>query len=355
MKKQDVFIGTLDELANRLCSEYIQNSSFQGGQLNYSPSKDVTVPAVITGECILAEMNGKTAALTLMNAAEIPLPQTAPDDRFYDASYANEFKGKTFFKGQVYQLTLFGVYYDSSSNLIAFYPALPGEWAAWGAYWSGKTQDYDVAVWAVVNHLEGEALTAVENESSFGHTVDFISEGTPYARYMVTDGQSVAKPSPDPTKSGLHFDGWKDNGGNTITFPYTPTSDIQLAAQFVLTREGMVLTEANKLICTIGGSPYRKAGAGWAIAGYSTTAGGGAKTGPTLVALTAAAADYGFGNGNASFVYKGTTYYYFVGWVSYWLDGYYDSTATDVADLYKCTGNSAEAALLLVKRYLNEI
>lgn len=194
---------------------------------------------------------------------------------------------------------------------------------------------------------------AITGGASFGHTVDFISDGLPYAKYIVTDGQSVAAPSPDPTKSGLHFDGWKDSDGNTITFPYTPTSDIQLTAQFISTREGMVLTEANKLICTLGGTEFRKINVGWSIAGYTHGAYG--MSGPVLVGLFAGAVNINGYGSSGTLVYKGVTYYYSAGLGSYQRDSYYISTATDVTDLYLCSGNVDVAALTLVKRYLNEI
>jgi uncharacterized repeat protein (TIGR02543 family) len=197
---------------------------------------------------------------------------------------------------------------------------------------------------------------SVSGGAGFGHTVDFISDGLPYAKYIVTDGQSVAVPTPAPTKEGLHFSGWRDEDENEITFPYTPSGDITFTAHFTLTREGMVLTEANKLICTLNGREYRKTNDGWAIAGYANI---GEGTIPLLVALSAEAADitavgYGSVGREGSFVYHDITYYYPS--ARYYTYGNQTSTNTDVTDLYKCTESTVEAAVLtLVKRYLYEI
>jgi uncharacterized repeat protein (TIGR02543 family) len=196
---------------------------------------------------------------------------------------------------------------------------------------------------------------AVSGGAGFGHTVDFISEGAQYAKYMVTDGLTVAAPSPDPTKTDLHFAGWHDSEGATIVFPYTPSGDITFTAEFVLVRDGMVLTEANKTICTLSGIKFYKANAGWAIAGYGYIGGSSC---PVLVALSAVEAAitsvWGSTGTGGSFVYRGVTYYY--PGKNNTATGNQTSTNTDVTELYKCTESTMEAAALtLVKRYLYEI
>jgi len=192
--------------------------------------------------------------------------------------------------------------------------------------------------------------------AGFGHTVEFINEGANYARYMVTDGQSVPQPSPNPTKTGLRFYRWVDSLQNAITFPYTPTGDITLSAVHANYREDMCLSEADKTICVLSGRNYYKTNAGWAIAGYTSSA---SMTAPVLVALSAddaavTALYYGSTDLGGSFVYHDITYYYCG---SRWCwGGEYTSTATDVTELYKCTDTTmAAAALTLVKRYLGEI
>lgn len=196
----------------------------------------------------------------------------------------------------------------------------------------------------------------INGSTDFGYTVDFISDGANYARYMVTDGQSVAAPSPDPTKTDLHFAGWRDEDENEITFPYTPSGDITFTAEFTSVRDGMVLTEANKTICTLDERRFYKTNSGWAIAGYVYI---GGRTTPELVALSSDAAaitceGYGSGGPAGSFVYRGVTYYYSGN--NYNVSGNVTSTNTDVTDLYKFAESTMEAAALtLVKRYLYEI
>jgi len=182
---------------------------------------------------------------------------------------------------------------------------------------------------------------AVAAARSFGHTVDFISDGLPYAKYIVTDGQSVAAPSPEPTKSGQHFGGWLD-AGTAVTFPYTPTGDISLAAQFVTTRDGMVLTAANKLICTLpdaGGyeqKQFRKKNDGWCIAGYMYSTAWGT-TFPVLVGLTSSAIVYtanGYdSNTEGNITYNGVTYYYSNRSVA--VAGNHTSSASEVIELIR--------------------
>ena len=197
---------------------------------------------------------------------------------------------------------------------------------------------------------------AITGGASFGHTVDFISDGLPYAKYIVTDGQSVPQPSPNPTKTGMAFSWWQDPSGNAITFPYSPSDDIVLTALFVPYRVNMCLTAANKLVCKLGSIEYRKTNNGWAIAGYRSTY---SAANAVLVALSVEASDVtanAFGNAGygGSFVYHDITYHYCG--TKYSFQSNLTSTATDVVDLYKCTDETlAEAALTLVKRYLREI
>lgn len=197
---------------------------------------------------------------------------------------------------------------------------------------------------------------AITGGAGFGHTVDFISDGAQYAKYIVTDGQSVPQPSPNPTKTGMALLSWQDPSGNAITFPYTPSDDIVLTALFGAYRESMCLTAANKLICSLSGREYRKTNDGWAIAGYRTTA---TFRGPVLVALSVEASDvtavsFGTTGYGGSFVYHDITYRYCGS--SYSMSGGNASTATDVDELYRCTDTTqAGAALTLVKRYLREI
>lgn len=66
-------------------------------------------------------------------------------------------------------------------------------------------------------------------------TLDFNDDtSTPRTVYVDKEGGSVAEPA-DPTLAGYSFKDWntkEDGSGDTITFPYTPTGDITLYAQW---------------------------------------------------------------------------------------------------------------------------
>ena len=66
-------------------------------------------------------------------------------------------------------------------------------------------------------------------------TLDFNDDAsTPRTVYVDKEGGSVAEPA-DPVLTGYTFKDWntqEDGSGDTITFPYTPTGDITLYAQW---------------------------------------------------------------------------------------------------------------------------
>lgn len=69
---------------------------------------------------------------------------------------------------------------------------------------------------------------------SGGHTVTFKADGQTYAISSVKSGQSISAPSPNPTSESGSFVGWSDGSGN-VTFPYTPSADIELTSVFAST------------------------------------------------------------------------------------------------------------------------
>lgn len=78
----------------------------------------------------------------------------------------------------------------------------------------------------------GRTNAAVINGTTdFGYTVDFISDGANYVRYLVTDGQSVPQPSPPAPTGTEQFLCWT-SGDTKITFPYKPTGNVTLTAIF---------------------------------------------------------------------------------------------------------------------------
>lgn len=65
------------------------------------------------------------------------------------------------------------------------------------------------------------------------YTVTFMSNGSTYAVYTVTPGQSIPIPT-NPTIEGMNFTGWytSEIGGEKVTVPYTPTESTILYAHF---------------------------------------------------------------------------------------------------------------------------
>ncbi len=66
---------------------------------------------------------------------------------------------------------------------------------------------------------------------SLDHTVTFVADGKPYEIVRVTDGNSVDAPSGIPTNENGDIYVWKANG-ESVHFPYTPTSDVEINASF---------------------------------------------------------------------------------------------------------------------------
>lgn len=93
---------------------------------------------------------------------------------------------------------------------------------------SNGTVDVTDYASAVVNVPSGGGVEG-------GYTVTFQSDGSAYAVFSVTAGDSVSAPNTKPTKSGYSFGGWAASLVTTtpITFPYTPTADTTLYAIFL--------------------------------------------------------------------------------------------------------------------------
>lgn len=64
------------------------------------------------------------------------------------------------------------------------------------------------------------------------HTVKFTVEGEPYEVVSVKDGNSVNKPLGIPEKDGCFFVSWVDSENTVTAFPFTPTTDVTLFADF---------------------------------------------------------------------------------------------------------------------------
>lgn len=67
-----------------------------------------------------------------------------------------------------------------------------------------------------------------------GYNVTFSASGLTYAFMSVEPGQSVARPTGSPVRDGYAFTGWytEAEGGERAKFPFTPTEDVTIYAQF---------------------------------------------------------------------------------------------------------------------------
>ena len=81
------------------------------------------------------------------------------------------------------------------------------------------------------------------------HTVTFKANGEPYTVVSVKDGQSVSAPNPNPTSESGSFTGWL-NGETSVTFPYTPTGNVELIANFSTVRSEIEVYDAGTVIYT---------------------------------------------------------------------------------------------------------
>ena len=77
----------------------------------------------------------------------------------------------------------------------------------------------------------GDGIVIIRYVAPASYTATFTSEGATFATQAnVTE---ATEPSPEPTKSGYNFVGWKVGGaGNVVTFPYTLTADTTFDAYF---------------------------------------------------------------------------------------------------------------------------
>lgn len=70
-----------------------------------------------------------------------------------------------------------------------------------------------------------------EIPSNLDHTVTFTVDGEPYEVVSVKDGNSVNEPT-TPEKEDLMFVGWLGSENTLLSFPLTPTDNIELLAKF---------------------------------------------------------------------------------------------------------------------------
>lgn len=103
--------------------------------------------------------------------------------------------------------------------------------------YDGETVEltYDGDVLVAIGGMSVDMSNAPATSGGLDYTVIFTSEGEPYEIVSVKDGNSINAPETIPIgKSGVLM-GWQING-ETIMFPYTPTSDTEINAKFSTVR-----------------------------------------------------------------------------------------------------------------------
>lgn len=92
-----------------------------------------------------------------------------------------------------------------------------------------------------------EMASAIQGISSgiepLDHTVTFKANGGPYEIVSVKDGNQINAPVNVPTSGSGTFVGWL-NGETRVTFPLTPTEDLELNAKFSTVRTEMEWNES---------------------------------------------------------------------------------------------------------------
>lgn len=118
--------------------------------------------------------------------------------------------------------------------------------------------------------MRTDVVIATHDVQDGGHIVTFMANGSTWSVCGVLPGRALYAPA-IPTKEGLYFNGWyteENGGGDRITFPYIPETDITLNANFStttvigvtgLTNKDSTLTFTDDIA---GASGYRKTQSG---------------------------------------------------------------------------------------------
>lgn len=160
MNANNVFIGTVAELADKLFAEF--DGAWARERIYFSPSEDVIASDITDGDLSLV----------------------FSDTQYFDGSYLN-YDG-VFHTGCVYQL-IFAAVYKDGEDTVSFAPNVEGEWAAWEAYWLEHEPDNNLQLYAAVMLLEGESLsygagglTGLENTANKVTSIDGDSTDEQY-------------------------------------------------------------------------------------------------------------------------------------------------------------------------------
>lgn len=148
---------------------------------------------------------------------------------------------------------------------------------------------------------------------SGGYQVTFKVNEEDYYFASCEAGNSITAP-PDPTvETGKTFTGWKDKDNNVISFPYTPSDDIELNAGIVNYDFGLLVTKiinGNQYAANhMPNGPYNVIVA-FDTSGYAFAISKTAVTGNPLVSSMWISSSHYYANINNAFTYNGETYYY---------------------------------------------
>lgn len=189
----------------------------------------------------------------------------------------------------------------------------------------------------------GFALGLVSNgiyEELLDYTVTFLVDNKPYLVQSVNNGTAIDEPIIRPiTNDGQNVQRWK-SGDTLITFPYTPTEDIELVPDFTYKPRTELEVVKDQKFGYINERTFIKKYDGWAIGGFCNS---GFKTGTfsladgttswfctggILIGETPISVESTLTNSATPFIYDRDNKTYYVN-KGYW---YQDATGGDAQD-----------------------
>lgn len=171
----------------------------------------------------------------------------------------------------------------------------------------GITGDTDDITYGNISTKISEIQTGGGIEG--GYTVTFKVDNNDYYIASCQQGESITEP-PTPTGTGV-FTAWQLNGTD-VPFPYTPSADVELTANFATVRTEMEVNNTTDILWTFNGTDYTKANANKAICGSIQKSG----YTPTLMLVATTLADtktspnMSGSTTTGDITYNGTKYYF---------------------------------------------
>ena len=177
-----------------------------------------------------------------------------------------------------------------------------------------------------ITALVPKVLT-IPSGSNIGYEVKFKSEGNDYYVAQCLQGDTISEP-PTPTSQSGTFTAWQLNGTD-VSFPYTPSADVELVAHFATVRTEMEINTTVPVLWEYNGQA-KKTYNGTAICGQ-TLAGDWHAMGLIGESANDIAVTWAGGSiyNSTTKTYNGTTYY---------CAGYYRNNLANINDVF--TNNS---------------